>query len=55
MPGHLHFVVQPVRAEDVSRFDAFGPALQVAMGRAGCVPGAAEVERVCDRLRAALG
>ncbi|MFF9816455.1 HIT family protein [Streptomyces sp. NPDC014006] len=54
VPGHLHFVVQPVRGEDVSRYDAFGPALQVAMGRAGHLPGTAEVERVCEELRAAL-
>ncbi|MFD7709906.1 HIT family protein [Streptomyces sp. NPDC059785] len=55
VPGHLHFVVQPVRAADRARFDAFGPALQVAMGRAGNVPETAETERVCDRLREVLG
>ncbi|MFE6285728.1 HIT family protein [Streptomyces sp. NPDC057877] len=54
VPGHIHFVVQPARAEDMARFDAFGPALQVAMGEAGCLPEAADVERVCDRLRKAL-
>ncbi|MFJ2699679.1 HIT family protein [Streptomyces rochei] len=55
VPGHIHFVVQPVGGADLTRFDAFGPALQVAMGQAGCFPDAAEVERVCDRLREALG
>ncbi|MFJ4467775.1 HIT family protein [Streptomyces sp. NPDC089424] len=55
VPGHLHFVVQPVTREDMTRFDAFGPALQTAMGEAGCFPGAAEVELLCDRLREALG
>ncbi|GGU61598.1 HIT family protein [Streptomyces lavendofoliae] len=55
VPGHIHFVVQPVGKEDMARFDAFGPALQVAMGAAGCFPEAVEVERVCDRLREALG
>ncbi|WP_208026565.1 hypothetical protein [Streptomyces sp. Tu 3180] len=55
VPGHLHFVVQPVGKEDMARFDAFGPALQVAMGQAGRFPDAAEAERVRDRLREALG
>lgn len=55
VPGHIHFVVQPVGAEDMARFDAYGPGLQVSMGEAGCVPDPAEVERVCDRLREILG
>ncbi|MFC7985803.1 HIT family protein [Streptomyces sp. NPDC057336] len=55
VPGHIHFVVQPVGAADMTRFDAFGPALQVAMGRAGSFPDPPEVERVCDRLREVLG
>ncbi len=54
VPGHIHFVVQPVGRRDMARFDAFGPALQVAMGGAGCFPDAAEVEQVCERLRQAL-
>lgn len=55
VPGHIHFVVQPVGEADMRRFDAFGPALQVAMGEAGCFPDASEVELVCERLREALG
>ncbi|WP_406308932.1 HIT family protein [Streptomyces sp. NBC_00623] len=55
VPGHIHFVVQPAGKEDMARFDAFGPVLQVAMGDAGCFPEAAEIERVCERLREALG
>ncbi|MFE9613784.1 HIT family protein [Streptomyces sp. NPDC006012] len=55
VPGHIHFVVQPVGSEHLARFDAFGPALQTAMGEAGCFPEAAEVERICDRLRRVLG
>ncbi|MBA2811132.1 hypothetical protein E0500_027955 [Streptomyces sp. KM273126] len=54
VPGHIHFVVQPVGKDDLARFNAFGPALQVAMGEAEYFPGAAEVERVCERLREAL-
>jgi diadenosine tetraphosphate (Ap4A) HIT family hydrolase len=53
-PGHIHFVVQPVSKADMIRHDAFGPALQAAMAAEGRFPGAAEVERVCDRLREAL-
>ncbi|MER6980535.1 HIT family protein [Streptomyces carpinensis] len=55
VPGHIHFVVQPAGKEDMTRFGSFGPALQVAMGEAGRLPEPAEVERVCDRLREALG
>lgn len=54
VPGHLHFVVQPVGEGELTRFNAFGPALQVAMGAAGCFPEAPAVERVCDRLRETL-
>ncbi|MXM66802.1 hypothetical protein GR925_26080 [Streptomyces sp. HUCO-GS316] len=55
VPGHIHFVVQPAGTEDMARFGAFGPALQVAMAEAGCFPEAAEVEQVCARLREVLG
>ncbi|WP_141576666.1 HIT family protein [Actinomadura sp. WMMA1423] len=54
VPGHLHFVVQPAVRADMARFDAYGPALQMAMFREGAVPGKTEVEAVCRRLRAAL-
>jgi hypothetical protein len=54
VPGHLHFVVQPVVKADMVRFDAFGPALQMAMFREGAVPGESEVEAVCQQLRAVL-
>lgn len=30
-PGHVHYVVQPVTAEQIAAHDAHGPALQVAM------------------------
>lgn len=32
-PGHIRFVVQPVNAALIQRYDAHGPALQVAMFR----------------------
>ncbi|MFE2045981.1 hypothetical protein ACFXAZ_34705 [Streptomyces sp. NPDC059477] len=53
-PGHLHFVVQPVDRATLTRFDAFGPALQVAMGAAGRFPDPSDVARVCAGLRQAL-
>lgn len=55
VPGHLHFLVQPARREDMARFDAYGPVLQLAMAEANRPPGAAAVEDICARLRAALG
>ncbi|WP_207946946.1 hypothetical protein [Actinomadura sp. 7K507] len=54
VPGHLHFVVQPAMKADMDRFDAFGPALQMAMFRDGALPDEAEVEMVCRRLRPLL-
>ena len=37
-PVHIHFVVQPVAADVMRRFDAYGPALQVAMFSKGELP-----------------
>ncbi|MFC8710154.1 hypothetical protein ACFUCQ_09500 [Streptomyces sp. NPDC057197] len=47
-------MVQPVGTVDRTRFGAVGPALQAAMGGAGCFASAAEVEEVCGRLREVL-
>ncbi|MFE9118673.1 HIT family protein [Streptomyces sp. NPDC007172] len=55
VPGHLHFLVQPVRREDMDHFRAYGPVLQLAMFDADRRPSATAVEDVCARLRAALG
>jgi diadenosine tetraphosphate (Ap4A) HIT family hydrolase len=52
-PGHIHFVVQPVSREAMSRFGVYGPALQVAMFQAGEELPEAEVEAFCERARAA--
>lgn len=54
VPGHIHFVVQPALAPDMAEHDAYGPALQMAMFNRGLLPDKAEVETVCDRLRAVL-
>ncbi|KAA0942898.1 HIT family protein [Streptomyces apricus] len=55
VPGHIHFVVQPVRTADVERYGAHGPALQTAMFQEGALPDDASVAEVCDRLRTAFG
>lgn len=54
VPGHLHFVVQPMVKADMIRLDASGPALQMAMLREGTLPDQAEVEKLCQRLRPLL-
>jgi hypothetical protein len=53
-PVHIHYVVQPVTAELMERHGCHGPALQVAMFAGSELPGAAEVEAVADRARAAF-
>jgi diadenosine tetraphosphate (Ap4A) HIT family hydrolase len=51
VPGHVHFVVQPVSRELQERHAAFGPGLQVAMFAAGEPLPEDEVEAFCDRAR----
>ncbi|MCX5438676.1 hypothetical protein OHB53_23185 [Streptomyces sp. NBC_00056] len=55
VPGHLHFVVQPACRSDMTRHNAYGPVLQLAMFEADRIPSEAAVEEVCTRLRAELG
>ncbi len=50
-PGHIHFVVQPVSAEDMGRFDAHGPALQLAMFESSDLPAEEDVEQFARRAR----
>jgi diadenosine tetraphosphate (Ap4A) HIT family hydrolase len=54
-PGHIHYVVQPVTRQQMTDYAAFGPALQVAMSRAGAVPAEADVERVAEEARRLFG
>ncbi|CAM02598.1 diadenosine tetraphosphate (Ap4A) HIT family hydrolase [Saccharopolyspora erythraea NRRL 2338] len=54
VPGHLHFVVQPVTSKQMRRFNAYGPALQVAMFKDGPTPDPNEVKDICDRYRLLL-
>lgn len=48
-PVHIHFVVQPATREQMERFDAHGPALQVAMFQANEAPPTPEVEAFASR------
>ncbi|MGW3243897.1 hypothetical protein [Streptomyces sp. NPDC001070] len=54
VPGHVRFVVQPVLREDLTRCNAYGPVLQLAMPDAGVVPSREAVEDARGRLRRAL-
>jgi diadenosine tetraphosphate (Ap4A) HIT family hydrolase len=51
-PGHIHFAVQPVDADDMRRFDAHGPALQVAMFNSGELPPLPQVDAFSFRAAA---
>ncbi|WP_030688490.1 HIT family protein [Streptomyces sp. NRRL B-1347] len=55
VPGHLHFLVQPACRDDMTRYDAYGPVLQLAMSEANRLPGQTAIEDVCARLKAVLG
>jgi diadenosine tetraphosphate (Ap4A) HIT family hydrolase len=54
VPGHIHFVVQPVSRELMDRHPGppFGPMLQVAMFGAREPLDESDVEAFCDRARA---
>ena len=54
VPGHIHFVVQPVRNPKRKVPGTYGPALQVAMFARNRLPNMAEVERFADEARAAF-
>jgi diadenosine tetraphosphate (Ap4A) HIT family hydrolase len=54
VPGHIHYVVQPVTAAQMAEHGAHGPGLQMAMFAAGHVPDAADVERVAEQARRAF-
>ncbi len=55
VPGHIHFVVQPVSRELMDRHGGppYGPMLQVKMFEARDEPPAVEVEAFCEKARAA--
>jgi diadenosine tetraphosphate (Ap4A) HIT family hydrolase len=51
VPVHIHFVVQPVTANQIGSFGCYGPNLQVAMFTSGVAPDADAVEVLADRAR----
>lgn len=54
-PGHIHYVVQPVRHQDISSGTGlYGPALQVALFTSGQVPDTNDIATVADRARRAF-
>ena len=50
-PVHIHYVIQPITADQLTRFGTHGPALQVAMFAAADAPDPDDVERVADTAR----
>ena len=51
VPGHIHWVIQPVTKDLMTRYGLHGPRLQVAMFADERAPDPAEVEIVAGRLR----
>lgn len=54
VPVHIHYVVQPVTAAQLSEFGMCGPSLQVAMFAEGDVPPESDIDEVADRARRAF-
>jgi hypothetical protein len=50
-PVHIHYVIQPVTAEQMTQFGTHGPALQVAMFADNEAPDHDEVDRIADAAR----
>lgn len=50
VPGHIHYVVQPVTGEQVAAAGLHGPALQMHMFRQGHTPAADDVERIAPEI-----
>jgi diadenosine tetraphosphate (Ap4A) HIT family hydrolase len=55
VPGHIHFVVQPVKAPRRAIPGTFGPALQVAMLARNRRPSRPRVEEFAGRARREFG
>jgi len=55
MPGHLHYVVQPVTSQQISEHQCHGPKLQVAMFAAAIAPEADDLAAVADQARRLFG
>ncbi len=52
MPGHIHYVVQPVTRDQVAQSGGLhGPALQMEMFRRNRTPDTEEIEQIAERAR----
>jgi diadenosine tetraphosphate (Ap4A) HIT family hydrolase len=54
IPGHIHYVVQPVTADIMDRHGSHGPVLQVAMFAEGTGPPEDSIEDFSHRARTAF-
>lgn len=54
VPGHLHYVIQPVTSGQMEVTGAQGPRLQVQMFAAGDLPDPNDLERAADAARSAF-
>jgi diadenosine tetraphosphate (Ap4A) HIT family hydrolase len=52
VPGHVHYVVQPVTAEQVAETGLHGPALQMQLFRDNQAPPESSVAELAERARA---
>lgn len=50
-PVHIHYVIQPVIATQMTAFGGYGPKLQVEMFSAGELPDAKDIEVTAARAR----
>jgi diadenosine tetraphosphate (Ap4A) HIT family hydrolase len=55
VPGHLHYVIQPVTRQQTAEFGVYGPDLQAAMFAAGRLPDPKQVEAVAQKARDLFG
>jgi diadenosine tetraphosphate (Ap4A) HIT family hydrolase len=51
VPGHIHFVVQPVTRRQMSEYECYGPGLQMEMFGSGRTPDADAVVTMADQAR----
>lgn len=54
VPVHIHYVVQPVTAEQMAEFGSHGPSLQLAMFSRNAVVQGVEVDRIAQQARVAF-
>jgi hypothetical protein len=51
VPGHIHYVVQPVTHDQVATSGLYGPALQMQMFRQNATPADDDIARIAQRAR----